>query len=321
MGRAYSEVDGAGGSGLAQKADWDTMLYLSRFGYGLVGSEPELHLNLEGHMNKEGHSKYEIRCALRLKEEPETRGPAAAAQQGSAEFFNVLPMIWTCWKRLGELRDQLYEPVRRSLGSSYEAHFAKAPFALMGGPPGTTDRLELWMGRLAEIVNKKLLPVKFSATLLSFLEAPAPEEGDDGFLRRQSNFREERRLPGGALQFVICEWRSDWQVELKAKILGLGVKEADWDDNLQLQDDHGAALRLKCREDGHPYVVQKERVTQGQPINFPVLVTAKGVPAREDEADQAKAPQSISAEPAPPQPSLPLPTGSNAIQPSAKPTP
>ena len=33
-------------------------------------------------------------------------------------LFDVLPMTWTCWKRLYELREQLYEPVKAEMAST-----------------------------------------------------------------------------------------------------------------------------------------------------------------------------------------------------------
>ncbi|OLP84920.1 hypothetical protein AK812_SmicGene34157 [Symbiodinium microadriaticum] len=217
--------------------------------------------------------------------------------------------LTTTWKRLFELREQLYEPVKEYLGAGYEAHFASAPFALRIGAAclvNTAERLDAWVERLSELVNK-------------FLDAPAPVEKEDGTLQPQANFSGDRSLTGGSREFTIREWqlglwnlqsvgtldpakgppsdgsecamqlkkqykmypelettsfrRSDWQKELKAKLLQLGAAQQAWKNHVHIKDDTGSQLIAKCREDGYPYVTFMDAANKGQPIQFPVYVT------------------------------------------------
>eukprot|EP00440_Ansanella_granifera_P041109 gb/GFBE01044575.1/.p1 GENE.gb/GFBE01044575.1/~~gb/GFBE01044575.1/.p1 ORF type:complete len:299 (+),score=46.09 gb/GFBE01044575.1/:1-897(+) len=259
-----------------KESEWDTMLYLSRFGYGLAGVEPQMHLSVDGHKEREGHTKYEIRCALRLGDSESVQKQKGKDGLQVDALFTVLPLSWSCWRRLAELRELLHEPLKKGLGGAYDANFAETPFAQRLGVSGTSDRLNAWVAKLAECVNRKLLRPRLIAFLLRFLDAPAPEEGEDGMLHPRDNFGKEHRLSNGGVEFRIGEWRSSWQVELKAKLLGLGIAEADWSARVTLRDDGDVQLSIKCREDGHPYVTQVESVRKGQPIHFPVLVRIQG---------------------------------------------
>eukprot|EP00438_Fugacium_kawagutii_P007930 Skav203712 [mRNA] locus=scaffold259:546792:549035:- [translate_table: standard] len=58
------------------------------------------------------------------------------------------------------------------------------------GINGTLERLDLWVQRLGELVSEKLLPggssvgpPAASGVVVTFLDAPAPEEGEDGTLK------------------------------------------------------------------------------------------------------------------------------------------
>lgn len=68
------------------------------------------------------------------------------------------------------------------LGSRYEEHFRDAPFALRIGF-GTLERLDGWSQRLALLVSQKQLGGRALALVLRFLDAPAPEEAEDGTLK------------------------------------------------------------------------------------------------------------------------------------------
>eukprot|EP00931_Biecheleriopsis_adriatica_P031370 TRINITY_DN18403_c0_g1_i1.p1 TRINITY_DN18403_c0_g1~~TRINITY_DN18403_c0_g1_i1.p1 ORF type:complete len:311 (-),score=78.90 TRINITY_DN18403_c0_g1_i1:229-1161(-) len=282
---------GAGGSSL-KESESDARLYLSRFGYGLAGIEPQLDLGVEGCREKEGRTKYEVRCALRLPEEQTAKEPVRKTQEPLQvdALFDVLPLCWTCWRRLGELREQLYDPVKDSLGSAYDTHFANSPFAMRIALTGNTERLHAWMDTLAECANKKLLPVQLLAMILRCLEAPAPEEGEDGVLLQQGNIRKERRLQGGSLEFTIAEWRSNWQVELKERLLKLGTTVAEWEIHVSLRDASDTKLLVKCREDGYPYVTPVDSALKGQPIHFPVVVTVQSVVIRDQWATKSQKP-------------------------------
>ena len=61
-------------------SDWDTMMYLSRFGFG--HSSPVMSLAVEQYMEREGHRKYELRCALRLPEAAHSEKKELQAVEG-----------------------------------------------------------------------------------------------------------------------------------------------------------------------------------------------------------------------------------------------
>jgi len=246
------------------------MMYLSRFGFG-GHFDPVMSLEVEQYMEREGHRKYEVRCALRLPESA-TRINNKKELQVDA-LFNVLPLTWSCWKRLYELRENLYEPVKECLGASYDKHFKHAPFALRIGISGTLERLDLWVQRVAELVTEKLLYGRCLALILRFLDAPAPEEAEDGTLKPKANFGSEKCLTHGDREFAIREWRSNWQLELKTRLLNLGAQPQVWERHVALRDDAGEKLLAKCREDGYPYVTYSKSSLKGQPIHFPVTVT------------------------------------------------
>ncbi|CAJ1454765.1 unnamed protein product [Effrenium voratum] len=251
-------------------ADWETMMYLSRFGYGVAN--PVMSLSVEQVMEREGHRKYELRCALRLPEKQQKPCVPEKQQLQVEPLFDVLPMTWTCWKRLYELREQLYEPVKECLGSAYGAHFADTPFALRISLTGTLERLDAWAERLALLASDNKLHARCMALILRFLEAPAPEEAEDGMLKPKANLAEKQLTNGDTRCFVIREWRSDWQLELKTKLLQLGAGPEVWQRHVAVQDDSGAKLAAKCREDGYPYVTFVDGKLKGQPIRFPVTV-------------------------------------------------
>lgn len=262
---------GSVASMLSAKVDFDTMMYLSRFGFGVGRADPLMSLEVEQYMEREGHRKYEVRCALRL---PELAALVADKQELQVEgLFDVLPLTWSCWKRLFELRENLHEPVKECLGASYEKHFKNAPFALRIGLSGTLERLDLWVQRLGELICQKQLQGRCLALVLRFLDAPAPEESEDGTLKPKANFGSEKCLRDGDREFTIREWRSNWQLELKTRLINLGAQPQVWERHVSLRDDAGEKLLVKCREDKYPYVMYSNSSLKGQPIRFPVTVT------------------------------------------------
>lgn len=72
------------------------------------------------------------------------------------------------------LRSFLHAPVKAALGPRYVNHFAKAPFAHLGGLPGTTERLTRWCAALAACVNKQVCPPGIVWLVLSFFQVPQP---------------------------------------------------------------------------------------------------------------------------------------------------
>merc|ERR1711924_88808 len=65
----------------------------------------------------------------------------------------VLPMQWICKKRLSNIRDNLHDPIKDCMFDLYAVHFGATPFAHHGAPPGTTGRLNAWLGSLAKCIN------------------------------------------------------------------------------------------------------------------------------------------------------------------------
>merc|ERR1719323_2583834 len=111
---------------------------LAKYGYkpkdassweSLPGSDgavswPTLVLHVGGHEEADGHTWYTLECSL--------------------ASTSMRPLSWRSKRRLAQLREGLQEPLREALGELYAVHFARAPFALRGGPPGTTARLRCW---------------------------------------------------------------------------------------------------------------------------------------------------------------------------------
>jgi len=133
--------------------------YLRGYGYvvHMDGSwendapHPELCLQVLGHERIEGHTCYTVRCAL------QTLG---------------LKMRWDEPFRLVHLRKFLYEPVRSSLWTHYQKHFARAPFAFRGGIKGTTARLDAWCNSLANCINARRCTPGIVWLTLCFLQVP-----------------------------------------------------------------------------------------------------------------------------------------------------
>jgi len=105
------------------------MAFLLKYGYAAADasswqtsssseSPPLLSIHVSGHDERDGHTWYQVECSL-----------ASSKHR---------PMNWQVSRRLAQLREDLHDPVKTSLGKSYDTHFGKAPFAHMGGPRGTT---------------------------------------------------------------------------------------------------------------------------------------------------------------------------------------
>jgi hypothetical protein len=73
-----------------------------------------------------------------------------------------------------QLRESFHDRVKTSLGSTYNEHFGKTPFAHMGAPRGTTARLSSWCGALATCVNSLACQPELVHSLLKSLEVPPP---------------------------------------------------------------------------------------------------------------------------------------------------
>merc|ERR1712008_136288 len=83
---------------------------------------------------------------------------------------------WVVERRLAHIRALLHDPVKRELGKEYDFHFRGAHFAHHGGPPGTTARMEAWLGALSRAIHAGELSPALVASILRFLEAPRLDE-------------------------------------------------------------------------------------------------------------------------------------------------
>lgn len=126
-------------------------------GLGLHGSgvaeARQLCLKVQGHEEEHGCTYYQIVCTLRGQGHSEDR-------------------LWTCKRRLCQLREDLLDVIMESMGDDYDTHFSATPFALRGGLPGTTARLTRWFETLATCINQNILQQHACALVLNFLQAP-----------------------------------------------------------------------------------------------------------------------------------------------------
>lgn len=145
-------------------AETDALVsFLRKYGYepdGLTSwkagasDAPLLRLQVNGHEERDGHTWYQLECGL--------------------SSARIRPLLWKVSRRLMQLREELHDKVKTSLGSDYNEHFGATPFAHMGAPRGTTARLNGWCGTLATCISNMTLPPVLVAPLLQSLEAPAP---------------------------------------------------------------------------------------------------------------------------------------------------
>ena len=85
-------------------------------------------------------------------------------------------MKWTAPRRLHQLREGLHDPVKSDLGEGYAGLFGNTPFAMMGRPIGTTERLSEWLKTLASAINSGKLKPALVARTLFFLRGPPEVE-------------------------------------------------------------------------------------------------------------------------------------------------
>ncbi|CAE7466942.1 unnamed protein product [Symbiodinium sp. CCMP2456] len=140
------------GYGYEARADLD--VWAQRPG---SATAPVMAFEVAGHEERGGHTWYQMKCSLMAPR-------------------SVPALRWKVERRLSSLREELHDRIKDGLGSSYATYFGKTPFALKGGLPGTTARLNLWFGSLAEVVNRGDAQPSVVALLLLFLEAPEPGE-------------------------------------------------------------------------------------------------------------------------------------------------
>lgn len=97
----------------------------------------ELRLHPHAHVERAGHTWYLVECMIYNR-------------NGWADRTNS---SWRAPRRLSQLR-ALHDVLKENLGAAYDGHFRRAQFASHGGPPGTTGRLNVWLGTLARLINE-----------------------------------------------------------------------------------------------------------------------------------------------------------------------
>eukprot|EP00928_Gymnodinium_smaydae_P044627 TRINITY_DN29763_c0_g1_i1.p1 TRINITY_DN29763_c0_g1~~TRINITY_DN29763_c0_g1_i1.p1 ORF type:complete len:267 (-),score=54.93 TRINITY_DN29763_c0_g1_i1:130-810(-) len=143
----------------------DPLRYLLGLGLGNLSpgaASRRLAIAVLGHEEEHGFTMYQIRCTLRC-----------ACDVDTGEMENL---SWVVKRRLCELREDLYDVIVKSLGPEYDVQFAGVPFAMRGGPPGTSSRLRSWLEVLAACINTRGMAPELCAQLLCTLGAPTAEE-------------------------------------------------------------------------------------------------------------------------------------------------
>jgi len=97
---------------------------------------------------------------------------------------------WTVERRLAHVRALLHDPVKQELGDNYDDHFQCAPFALYGGLPGSTARMQSWLAALSKAIQAGAVSPALVVSILQFLEAPSLSEH-----RRQLVFPRAEPIP------------------------------------------------------------------------------------------------------------------------------
>eukprot|EP00747_Dinoflagellata_sp_TGD_P168973 gnl/TRDRNA2_/TRDRNA2_196693_c0_seq1.p1 gnl/TRDRNA2_/TRDRNA2_196693_c0~~gnl/TRDRNA2_/TRDRNA2_196693_c0_seq1.p1 ORF type:complete len:301 (-),score=47.46 gnl/TRDRNA2_/TRDRNA2_196693_c0_seq1:57-863(-) len=111
----------------------------------------QLQVHVNTHVEVAGHTHYCMDCSLTQ--------PGSEAPQ----------LMWRADRRLGDIRSYLLDPLEREFGRDYAQHFEGAPFALRGGLPGTTARLNTWFERLSSLINVRKANPTATALTMRFL--------------------------------------------------------------------------------------------------------------------------------------------------------
>jgi len=144
--------------------------YLMPFGYeaqseevwevtpALSSRRPVIEITVENNAKKGSGRSYEISARLVLSD------PHSLLE-------------WQMEYKLFGIREEIHDLVKYELGArDYAQHFGKTPFAMSGGPPGTTARLQKWMEALAATINAGTATPALVAQVLLALNAPAQAE-------------------------------------------------------------------------------------------------------------------------------------------------
>jgi len=142
--------------------------YMAMFGYKATAARvwavnpsvgvPEMQLSVDSHNEAGGHTWYQVQCSLAVGEE-----------------LGNEHLQWPCMRRLVQLRRGLHNPIKAELGDAYIQHYNGTPFAKIGGPKGTTSRLQQWLSTLARIINQGKVPPSVVNIALRFFFSPKPK--------------------------------------------------------------------------------------------------------------------------------------------------
>lgn len=159
--------------GYDEEGIFDTAVpFLAKFGYraesamawqitnGLENSvekHPQLEIRVMGHEETDGHTFYQLACS-------------------HLDVSTGRKTDWQVLRRLRDLREGLHDHIKEQLGvEAYDKYFGSTPFALKGGLPGTTGRLDKWCSAVAACTNARGCCPGTVAVILLCLEAPEPE--------------------------------------------------------------------------------------------------------------------------------------------------
>jgi hypothetical protein len=152
--------------------------YLATLGYMAVD---DAHWHSSAITNADDHPWLGFRVAQHFK----AAGHTWYIVESSLEFDESSPhsrIDWLAPRRLDQLRQQLHDIIKNSLGEqSYAKYFQSARFASRGGLPGTTANLHRWFAALASCINSKALRPSVVAVTLRFLEAPSSLDRGQSF--------------------------------------------------------------------------------------------------------------------------------------------
>eukprot|EP00929_Paragymnodinium_shiwhaense_P122934 TRINITY_DN9625_c0_g1_i2.p1 TRINITY_DN9625_c0_g1~~TRINITY_DN9625_c0_g1_i2.p1 ORF type:complete len:257 (+),score=32.90 TRINITY_DN9625_c0_g1_i2:77-847(+) len=160
--------------------DHEVSEYLARYAYGASDHlrwqkdpifRPVITLGVTGHDEivsdaLESHTNYHIDATFSIWSFKNAREPPAR--------WRISRRL--CWLRV-EVHDQVKSMMQDMKGTSFEDYptfFKDCNFAHHGGLPGTTKKLDAWFRRLAEGVNKRIVPPRVAAVLMNQLRTPEP---------------------------------------------------------------------------------------------------------------------------------------------------
>mmetsp|Transcript_62194 Transcript_62194/g.192782 ORF Transcript_62194/g.192782 Transcript_62194/m.192782 type:complete len:261 (-) Transcript_62194:78-860(-) len=176
----------------------DPQAFLERYGYTPADmttwrtaegeSGPKLTIEILRHLEVQGHTWYVINCSLTPRvgqpnsdqaaatEEPQvaTAPPTDAAREDGTRSGSQGRLEWRVKRRMRHLRQGLHDPAKELCGRLYWQFFQGTRFTFHTSWPGTTDRLNNWLGLLASGINSRAVAPGLAALTLHFLEPPAP---------------------------------------------------------------------------------------------------------------------------------------------------